>query len=1186
MKRLFAVLKNRWITSLLGLLAVSILIWFVGPLIAIAGMVPLGSETARFIAILVCVFLWGLNNARIQSQVNKANADLVADAGEDPGAAVQPDQSVSREEVALLKNRFDDALKTLKVASRKRGGASIYELPWYIIIGPPGSGKTTALLKSGLKFPLAEKFGKNAIHGVGGTRNCDWWFTEEAVLLDTAGRYTTQDSDARADSAAWRGFLKLLKKYRRRRPINGALVAISLQDLLTQSEAERNRQVSAIRQRLQELQQELGVKFPVYMIFTKCDLVSGFMEFFDDLGLQERGQVWGVSFPFDAQQDPAGTARLFNEEFDLLVEQINRRLMWKLHHERNVDRRKRIFSFPPQMASMKELLGGFLDDVFASSRYDESPLLRGAYFISSTQEGSPIDRVMGSLARVFDVSPQSIRPFSGEGKSFFVNRLLQNVIFEEAELVGANRGIEKRRRWLQGGAYAAAAIAAVAMVLAWSTSFTRNQIYTGRFQSALDSYQDLASEQASLGGPETFDQLLDRLNTVRGITDVYRPFQDQAPMLMGFGLYQGDRLGESAMEIYRQELNQYLLPSVMFRVEQDLLSSNDDSDLQYEALKTYLMLADEDRRDPEQIALWMDLDWREMYPDQPAVQGQFAEHLRSMLELGYEPFALDDTVIASARRDLSAVPLADLLYGRMKRDYVAIDSNPFRLASATGPAGETVFDRQSGAGLAEEGITSFLTYDGYHDYFSGQLNSVALLASNEIWVLNPSREELSAAEVLDLQQGLRQRYFADYIQSWENLLSDLRISEFQSLQQAQEVLDQAAGTGSPVRNLLREVAGQLTLARSGLLDNVAAAAVNVTSQSRLARLRQSADNDNDGGDALESIVSPESVVNEHFQELITFVSANENGDSTLDLALESVDRLNEQLNAVLMGIGPDALELAAASDSTDLMTRLQVESSRYPEPVDTWMLQLAVNSRAAVFGGARAQLDDRWQSQVLPMCRQAVNNRYPFVKDSPRDITLQDFAMLFGPEGTIPGFFSEYLQQFADITANEWRWRTFGNSSIGISNQVLSQFQRAATIQEIYFQDGSRLPSVSFQLQPTYMDANVTSFELELGNQVYTYRHDPPRLRPAQWPAASDSGLVRISFEDSSGLPLTTTINGPWAWFRLLDTAEVEVRSNDLVEVTFTDRGRRSTWELHANTILNPFIMEPISQFRCPGSLL
>ena len=69
--------------------------------------------------------------------------------------------------------------------------------------------------------------GQGAVAGVGGTRLCDWWFTEDAVLIDTAGRYTTQDSDAAVDRAGWEAFLDLLKRTRARQPLNGVIVAIA-----------------------------------------------------------------------------------------------------------------------------------------------------------------------------------------------------------------------------------------------------------------------------------------------------------------------------------------------------------------------------------------------------------------------------------------------------------------------------------------------------------------------------------------------------------------------------------------------------------------------------------------------------------------------------------------------------------------------------------------------------------------------------------------------------------------------------------------------------------------------------------------------------------------------------------------------------------------------------------------------
>jgi type VI secretion system protein ImpL len=136
---------------------------------------------------------------------------------------------------------------------RRRDRRYLYQLPWYVIIGAPGSGKTTALANSGLKFPLSDKMGELAVRGVGGTRNCDWFFTDDAVLIDTAGRYTTQDSDEAVDRSAWQSFLELLRKYRPRSPIEGILVAFCIADLAESDLHQRLAHARAIKRRIQEI---------------------------------------------------------------------------------------------------------------------------------------------------------------------------------------------------------------------------------------------------------------------------------------------------------------------------------------------------------------------------------------------------------------------------------------------------------------------------------------------------------------------------------------------------------------------------------------------------------------------------------------------------------------------------------------------------------------------------------------------------------------------------------------------------------------------------------------------------------------------------------------------------------------------------------------------------------------------
>ncbi len=392
------------------------------------------------------VILWAVSALLKRLSASRANDKLV-------GAVLrqsQPEKERPSAEAAKLRERFEEAVATLK----KRSGHSLYSLPWYVFIGAPGSGKTTALLNSGLKFPLEQRVGKAAVRGVGGTRNCDWWFTDEAVFLDTAGRYTTQDSDAASDSEGWKEFLALLGQYRKRRPVNGIVLTISAQDLMVQGDAGREAHVEAARHRLTELTRELRVEPPVYLMVTKCDMVAGFTDYFDDLTQEGRAQVWGVTFPFEQTVSGAGP-EAFPAEFDELMARLNGRVFARVSEERGTRRRSAVFAFPQQMAALRDPLTQFVSDVFSSTHFDRRILLRGIYFTSGTQDGTQIDRLLGAMGRRLGVAPEAVAPPAGRGKSYFVEQLLKDVVIPESGLAGVNRRLELKKAAWQLGTYAA-----------------------------------------------------------------------------------------------------------------------------------------------------------------------------------------------------------------------------------------------------------------------------------------------------------------------------------------------------------------------------------------------------------------------------------------------------------------------------------------------------------------------------------------------------------------------------------------------------------------------------------------------------------------------------------------------------------------------------------------------------------
>ncbi len=253
------------------------------------------------------------------------------------------------------------------------------------------------------------------------------------MLIDTAGRYTTHDSDRAADRAAWIGFLDLLARYRPRRPINGVLLTLSVSDLLSASPERRAAHAAQLRERIEELHERLGIAFPVYVLVTKTDLLAGFMEFFADFDKDERAQVWGVTFPYEPETAGDGPLARMAGDFAALEKRLHDCLIDRLHGERDRERRGAVYAFPQQWRVLRQTLHEFLQAMIAGMRAELRPQVRGVYFTSATQEGTPMDRALGGLARALGLTSRIIAPARPSGKTFFVTRLLHDVVLAEAE---------------------------------------------------------------------------------------------------------------------------------------------------------------------------------------------------------------------------------------------------------------------------------------------------------------------------------------------------------------------------------------------------------------------------------------------------------------------------------------------------------------------------------------------------------------------------------------------------------------------------------------------------------------------------------------------------------------------------------------------------------------------------------
>lgn len=1182
MKKLFSFLIHPIVVALVGLALISLLIWFAGPYIKFGAenTAPLGSAIARLLAIMAVLVIWGLNNLRLQFKNKKNNNELVTELKKNkPKPSAEKGQAA--EEINQLGERFGQALTTLK--SLKFSGAggkkALYELPWYIIVGPPGSGKTTALVNSGLEFPLAEQFGKGALQGVGGTRNCDWWFTNSAVLIDTAGRYTTQDSHRTVDSSAWEGFLDLLKRNRRRRPINGAIVAISLQDLLTQTEEERALNAKTIRKRLDELMEKLQIRFPVYLMFTKVDLVSGFREFFEDLGKDDRDQVWGVSLPNAPEMMQSPDFDYFNDEFDALIARLYDRVLWQVHQERNVQRRINIYDFPQQMENIKDIAKTFVQQTFAANRFQFQPYLRGVYFSSGTQDGTPIDRLMSSISANFGFSRESSQAPSQQGKSFFLTRLFQDVIFPESELVGTNVRYEKFMRWGQRALIATLLVVSGTLLAVWSGSVTRQKMYMSEVDQHVSTF---AEESTKLNAwSKDIRTVLPALNALLQASEVYD--REEHPWLVGMGLYDS-RVNENAKEAYHVNLRTLFLPKLLNEMEAVLSLGHEGGDL-YNTFRLYMMFNKVDKLDADLIKTWFKNVWNAKYPGEATRRQELTQHLDAYLNLDVITEKLNPLVVRKTRDLLLQVPPAQRIYARVKNN--PIYTREVDLLNSFGESARMAFtiDEPTRDILS---VPVLFTIDGYDSTDFTAESPVINDVTNERWVLADGKDDRLdfAKDDLNKMSGdVRELYLADYSSQWQKILQSLKISEFKNLRQANDVLVSFTDpVYSPLRAVLKvgSLNTELTPPIPGL-DVVGEKAPGKAG--KLAKLA-----------SLAAKKRETTSVDKRFNDIHLLMRESKSGQAPIDSWIKRIEKVQEFLAEVSLAPDPGEKAYKIAKDrykngAVNPIVQLKGYAKNAPKPLEGWLNSIADQTWRVIMSTANQHVGSQWRSQVYAPYSRALAGRYPLKNSATDELALFDFIEFFKPSGTVDTFFQEYIKPFVDVN-NNWRNRAVDGYSIGFSSASIKQVRRAISIKNVFFRINPESPTIGLELKPFSMDANDARFTLDVGDTRLTYNHGPKFWKKVNWSGADEGKRIRVAIEDLSGELHEKTYSGPWAWFRLMDASNTQKTSrSNVFRITFSasnssnNNAHSIVYEGKTQSINNPFSNNLLGSFRAPESL-
>lgn len=1116
---------------------------------------------------------------------------------------IRPDQQA---EAQALSQEFDKALQTLKGTKLAKGKNALYALPWYVIVGPPGSGKSTAIRQSGLKFPMLGS--KGSVRGIGGTRNCDWWLSNEAVLLDTAGRYATEEDDR----DEWFSFLEMLKRARPKQPLNGLIVAISIAELATADEAGIEQLAQKIRERVEEVMARLELILPVYILFTKCDLLSGFVESFEDLRKTERNQVFGFTFPVSQKGDLAARAE---EQWTRLVQVVERRAVLQMSEARGREARQKIYAFPQQLEALRGQVVSFLAASFVDNVYQDAPLVRGVYLTSGTQEGSPIDRIMAAMAAGFGLSAARSQPAPrADTKSYFLGDLFNNVMFPDQGLVVRNAANEMRLRWLRAGLAAVMLCTAVGFSTLPVRAYllNRSQVHDAQRELAVAiGYREQSSEPVPLS---VLEPLRTRLQTLS------RWETEGAPWSYRMGLYAGDALRPHLRTYYTSTLRNVLIEPIVRGIAQGLsenvranegsgiLPSVHDHARLYAWTRSYLLLTSPkndlepalDAKLQAELATNLVEAWASAAKPapSPADLEAMGTHVAAYLELlKTDPtlgFTRDMELVRRARELLARVPTVKLAVDRV---VAQIDSLGWDLSldHVVGASGLPV----TATGRIRGAFTRRAWEEHLRDLFSDASLPEDLLGS--MWVLENSAQDSSDDTAETRLCAVRSEYFGRYIDEWRSFIGTIRVEEPTDHARAITVLqDLTRGQPPPLERVMRSVAynaqvgpkqaekGKAAEAaeKTGIFEKLKETVAASPVAGLLAQKAPCA-----GGAFLTDRDVPKAL-----QGFFSFGASLDEPAPGAAPQLTSVQVYQEQLTYVR-----DALQ-AYTDDprsSDPLLARLAAARTRARSLIETqevgWrprfdaLLWPAINGASASSSAALAgEKGSQWcTSVVLPFGR-SLRDRYPFSKQG-QDVALADLTEFYKPEsGILWSFYESSLKR--DVTRVGGRFELQSGANVGAmyTGELTRFLNRSQTLSNVLFAPRAEKPRVEFEVR-VRPSPGIAQVLITIDGQLIDFHNGPEKWIRIVWPGEAGKPGAQMRVKGAS-IDETLTQDGEWGLFRLLDKGTISASPG---ERFFTARFRLHTqndvaFDVRPARAENPFVGERayLEAFRSEGVLV
>lgn len=998
--------------------------------------------------------------------------------------------------------------------------AKLSQLPVFFILGETGAAKTSVFTNSGTEPDLlaGHVYQDNAIAP---TRPVNLWLAQKSVFVEAGGKLAV-------DPSRWVTLIKRLHPSRRlfrRKPqaARAALVCVDSEAFL-RSNADEALAMTArnLHARLGEISQTLGIRLPVYVLFTKLDRLGYFTDFFGSLTDPEVTQVFGATLALRNEREQGGVyaeeeSRRLTAAFDGLFHSLCDKRLPHLARENDPNKLPAVYEFPREFRKIRNAAVRFLVDLGRPSQLRANPFLRGFYFSGVrpvvVKEGAPLARVAAPVA-----DPRAATGIFGPGafkptdnplaeqaerrrrvpQWLFLQHLFSDVVLRDRAAMGASGHsvrTELTRRILVGSAAALCLLWSIGMTV----SFFRNRALESRVSDAVHGIGNqtggAAQELPSLDA-------LQRLDTLRETVQLLSRYQREgAPWSLRWGLYVGDEIYPSARRLYFASFHQLLFGQTQLALLDWLQKlpakpgPNDEYKPTYDTLKGYLITTSHHEKatldflPPLLMQRWQ--AGRQVDPDRAALARRQFEFYTDELLIS-NPFSSsnDTEAVEHARSYLAQFNAIESIY-------------QFIISEASRQKPPVNFNRKFPGSanyvINNMDVAGAFSADGWK-FVDNAINNVKLFFGGEAWVLGD--HNYGALDPAQIGPQLRDRYHKDFIANWRAYLANSQIAPYR-------------GIGDAVQKL-----GQLSSNQSYLLALFCLASVNIApAEADVAAPYQPV-----------QYVTPSSCTDRYIQDHnSSYVTALTSLQTSLDRVAKAGPNITDDL---VSQTGNDATN--AYKVTREIAQNFRIDRDGNVHGMVQKLMEDPIRQAEGLLGRlGPAQLNAAGQRVCGDFFQLA--KTYPFDTGSKIDATLDEVNAIFRPgDGKLATFYDGTLKNYLDKTSNMYTRKA--DSKVRVTDGFLRFFNRAMALSAAWYKSGAMNPSLSYSMKAMPAEG-LKSVTLSLDGQVLKSNANGGQSQEFTWPGSSVHAANLSGSLGGTDLGFIT-YDGLWAAFRFFGDAD------------------------------------------------